>query len=276
MIRRLQILTILTTWLVCGTNSSAQLREFHWPGGKRAAVCLTYDDGILSQLEQAIPDLNEAGMRGTFYIQGTNLRPEFLEQWRAAAAEGHELGCHSLFHPCSEEFDWVPEEYATEAYTLKRIMDEAKVMNQFLFAVDGISKRSYAYMCYEKEVGGVNYVDTLSKSGLFVGARGGRSPVPVTAENLNLFDIPSMSVTDDVPFESTIEYIEHAVEIGSLAVFCFHGIGGDYLVSSREYHQRIIDYLKANESDIWVATMAEIAAHLSVLPVEVAPYDSSF
>ena len=125
-----------------------------------------------------------------------------------------------MSHPCSEEFDWVPEEYATEAYTLRRILDEAKVMN--------------------------------------------------------LFDIPNMSVTDDVPFESTIEYIEYAVKIGSLAVFCFHGIGGDYLVSSREYHQRIIDYLKANESDIWVATMVEIAAHLSVLPVEIAPDNSPF
>ena len=111
-----------------------------------------------------------------------------------------------MSHPCSEEFDWVPEEYATEAYTLRRILDEAKVMN--------------------------------------------------------LFDIPNMSVTDDVPFESTIEYIEYAVKIGSLAVFCFHCIGGDYL--------------KANESDIWVATMAEIAAHLSVLPVEIAPDNSPF
>jgi peptidoglycan/xylan/chitin deacetylase (PgdA/CDA1 family) len=160
-------------------STSAQPGEFQWPEGKKAAVCLTYDDGILSQLEQAIPDLNEAGMHGTFYIQGTNLRPEFVERWREAASQGHELGCHSLFHPCSEEFDWVPEEYRTEDYTVRRMLDEAKVMNQFLYAVDGMSRRTYAYPCYEKEVGGTDYVDSLSRSGLFVGARGGKRSDPL-------------------------------------------------------------------------------------------------
>jgi hypothetical protein len=84
----------------------------------------------------------------------------------------------------------------------------------------------------------------------------------VTGENLNLFNIPSMSITDEVPFEKTIEYIESAMENRSVAVFCFHGVGGDYIVTSRDYHQQIVDYLKANEEQIWVATMVEIATYL--------------
>jgi len=75
---------------------------------------MSYDDAILSHLEHAIPDLNRAGMHGTFYIQGTNLVPESIDGWRMAAASDHELGCHSLFHPCSGEYDWVAEEYRTE------------------------------------------------------------------------------------------------------------------------------------------------------------------
>jgi sialate O-acetylesterase len=131
-----------------------------------------------------------------------------------------------------------------------------------LYAVDGQSRRTYAYPCYEKEVGGIDYVDSLSRSGLFVGARGGKSDEAVTTKNLKLFDIPSMSITDELSFENVIAHIDKAVENGTLAVFCFHGIGGDYIVTSREYHQRIIDYLKANEDQIWVATMAEIAIYL--------------
>jgi hypothetical protein len=49
-----------------------------------------------------------------------------------------------------------------------------------------------------------------------------------------------MSVTDELSFDKVTAYIDKAVENGTLAVFCFHGIGGDYIVTSREYHQRII------------------------------------
>jgi peptidoglycan/xylan/chitin deacetylase (PgdA/CDA1 family) len=226
------------------SNSAAQQKGFNWPDGKKAAVCMSYDDGIMSHLEYAIPDLNAAGFRGTFYLMGTNLRPDMVPAWRDAAAAGHELGCHSLFHPCSGEYDWVPDEYNTEDYTFRRILDELKVMNQFLFAVDGKHQRTYAYPCHVKEVGGISYVDTLSRKGLFVGARNGFSKELLTPQNINLFDIPSMTVTDEVPLEKTLAYIDHTVENGSLAVFCFHGIGGEYIVTSREYHQQIIDYLK--------------------------------
>ena len=156
----------------------------------------------------------------------------------------------------------MPEEYRTEDYTVRRMLDEAKVMNQFLYAVDGMGRRTYAYPCYEKEVGGTDYVDSLSRSGLFVGARGGKRSDPLPLEDLELFDIPSMSVTDELSFDKVTAYIDKAVENGTIAVFCFHGIGGDYIVTSREYHQRIIGYLKAKEDQIWVATLADIATYL--------------
>jgi len=155
-------------------------------------------------------------------------------------------------------------------------MDEAKLMNQFLYAVDCKDRRSYAYTCYEKEVGGVSYVDTLRSSGLFTGARGGSSTDPLSADNLNLFDIPSMSITDEVSFEEVIDYVEAAIENRTLAVFCFHGIGGDYIVTSREFHQKIIDYLKEKEELLWITTMVNLTDHLSLFPVEVAPDNSSF
>lgn len=260
--KKLQYLWVLIWCMLLGTDLSAQQEEFEWPDGKKAAVCMSYDDGIASQLDYAIPDLNASGFRGTFYLTGSNLYPESIEGWREAVGQGHELGCHTLFHPCSGEFDWVPEEYKAENYTIRRILDELKVMNQFLYAVDGKQKRSYAYTCYETEVGGISFIDTLSRSGLFVGARGGSNEM-VSPRDMKLFDIPSLSITDELPFEQVIEYVESTIAKGSVAVFTFHGVGGDYITTSREYHQRIIDYLKANEEDLWVAPLVEIAKHLS-------------
>lgn len=248
--------------MMTGMQCLAQEKGFSWPEGKKAAVCMSYDDGIDSHLNFAIPELEEAGFRGTFYILGKNMTPNRVEGFRAAAARGHELGSHSLFHPCATEYDWVPEEYRTEDYTLLRIFDEIQVTNQLLYAIDGKTERTYAYPCHIKEVGGINYVDTLSRKGLFPGARNGFSEEAVSTSNLNLFDIPSLSVTDELAFEKVVAHIEASVENGSLAVFCFHGIGGDYIVTSSAYHQKIISYLKAHEETLWVAPLVEVVQHL--------------
>src|SRR5690606_14099967 len=39
-----------------------------WPGGKRAAVSLSFDDAAVSQLDYVVPILNRYGVRGTFYV----------------------------------------------------------------------------------------------------------------------------------------------------------------------------------------------------------------
>ena len=39
-----------------------------WPNGARAAIVLTYDDAVRSQLDNAIPALDAAGLKGTFFL----------------------------------------------------------------------------------------------------------------------------------------------------------------------------------------------------------------
>ena len=50
---------------------------FHWPGGARAAVSLTYDDGLDSQIAHAAPALDAAGLKGTFFLTRQNMEPRF-------------------------------------------------------------------------------------------------------------------------------------------------------------------------------------------------------
>ena len=75
-----------------------------WPRQAAAAVSLTFDDGLSSQLDRAIPGLDNAGLKGTFYLNPGPGRPHWLEQvprWQAAAESGHEMGNHTSRHPCS-------------------------------------------------------------------------------------------------------------------------------------------------------------------------------
>ena len=68
--------------------------------GKKCVVVLTYDDALNVHLTNAIPALDSAGLKGTFYISdyfgGLNSQ---IPKWRTAAAKGHELANHTLFHP---------------------------------------------------------------------------------------------------------------------------------------------------------------------------------
>src|SRR5690242_322834 len=90
---------VLLILLVICTNIIAQ-SDTTWRR-KRCAVVLTYDDALNVDLDNAIPVLDSLGLKATFYLSGysgtLNTR---LNDWRAIAANGHELGNHTLFHPC--------------------------------------------------------------------------------------------------------------------------------------------------------------------------------
>jgi peptidoglycan/xylan/chitin deacetylase (PgdA/CDA1 family) len=77
-------------------------RSFVWPEGCQGAISLTFDDGMRSQVEIAVPRLEERGFRGTFYLnpRGDDWQDR-LAAWQPVQAAGHEIGNHTIAHPCS-------------------------------------------------------------------------------------------------------------------------------------------------------------------------------
>src|SRR5687767_15529074 len=59
-------LAIALALAVCASGGAAQ-SQGRWPNGARAVIVLTYDDALTSQLDHAIPVLDEAGFKGTFF-----------------------------------------------------------------------------------------------------------------------------------------------------------------------------------------------------------------
>ena len=72
---KIQFTLILLAALCITTN--AQLK---WPHGAKAAVCLTYDDALDGHLDVAIPQLDAAGLKGTFFARATPLL--FTREWK--------------------------------------------------------------------------------------------------------------------------------------------------------------------------------------------------
>jgi peptidoglycan/xylan/chitin deacetylase (PgdA/CDA1 family) len=254
-------LIYLSGLFILPIHAYAQPPQIRWPGGAKAAVCLTYDDAMATHLDIAIPELNRYGLKGTFYLQGDNLRIERLDEWKLASMRGHELGNHTAFHPCSGKLDFISQEFAAENYTIERLMRELEVMNILLYSIDGKTDRTYAYTCGQTEFGGVDIIDTLRSSGLFLAARGSGGGVIDDFTSMDLFHVSSGGY-EGMSGKEMIDYVKKAEQKGGLAVFTLHGVGGQYLNVSREAHRELLQYLDAHRERYWVATFRQIINHV--------------
>lgn len=237
------------------------VESFIWPEGKKAAVCLTYDDGLDCHLDVAAPALERHGFRGTFYVTGnsTSLNSR-TDDWREMAARGHELGNHTLFHPChGGTYDWVKPEYDLDSYTLERLLSELFVANSLLKAVDGLDERSFAYTCTNHTIQGQSFVEEIRA--LFPSARGAGEMLS-SMEQIDPYYVPSWGV-EDPSGEDLIKYVESALEKGTMAVFMFHSVGGGYLNVSSEAHEQLLSYLEENAEILWVDTFQNVMKHVS-------------
>jgi len=257
-------LVFLITCLVgpaalAGAQDACENR-FQWPEGKRAAVCLTYDDGLDCHLDVAAPAMERYGMRGTFYCTG-NSSSLFvrLDEWRALASRGHELGNHTLFHPChGDKFDWVKPEQDLNGYTLDQLLNELRTANSLLKAIDGLEERTFAYTCTNYTINGVSFIDSIRD--FFPAARGG-GPILESMDGLDRYYVPSWAVIDPMG-EELIAYVKEAISSRTMAVFMFHSVGGGYLNVSAEAHEKLLDYLNRNQNVIWTDTFFNVMKHV--------------
>ena len=230
---------------------------------KQCAVVLTYDDAIDIDLDNVIPALDSVKLKGTFYIIGSSpVVNNRLEQWRAAAKEGHELGNHSLFHPCDGSFpgrSWVSPDHDLSKYTIARAVDEIRANNVLLKAIDGKTERTFAYPCGDLKIGGIDFYTALRKD--FVGARGVTDGLQ-TAAQVDMDNIRCYGIQNQ-PADYMINLVKKAQETHTLCVFLFHGVGGGHGINEdRGEHTKLLHYLKAHEKDIWIAPMVDVAKNI--------------
>ena len=248
--------------LACIAAPLAQAKEprFAWPDGRKAAVNLGYDDALDSQLDNAIPALDRHGLKGTFYVVPANPPLQLrMDDWRAAARNGHELGNHSLFHQCSakgEGRSWVKPERDLDAVTVAQMHEQVALANAFLQALDGRSDaRTFTAPCGDRKAQDGDYINALGD--LFVGVKmvGGTAVVPDMAA------LDPRNVPAHVPVDATgaqlIALVEEAARRGTMISFTFHGIGGDHLSVSTQAHEELLAFLDAHRDTYWTATFLE-------------------
>jgi len=236
--------------------------QFKWPAGKIAAVSLAYDDALPSQLDVALLQLYQKGLKGSFYLPlAAETVQQRLADWRAAAAAGHELGNHSLFHQCSKSApgrDWVAPSRDLDTTTTDKLLDEIRLGNSFLQAIDGKTSRTYTAPCTDQLASGTPYLPLLQQD--FVAIKAVVGEVVADMQQLNPYQVPIIAPVGSSGAE-LIAFVEQAGKQGTMVNFTFHGVGGDHLAVSREAHQQLLDYLAANPQ-YWTATFIDIMQHV--------------
>lgn len=242
---------------------------FEWPHGQKCAVSLTYDDGLPVHYEHVGPLLVEAGLRATFYPTIVADPLHHPERWRELASQGHELGNHSLFHPCTRKpkrHGWLAPHLDLRDYTPERLRTELAVANLVLHLIDGRRERTYGNTCCETTIGrgeAEMAMDGVLQE-LFVAARGpGISKVADVRAGINLMQVGHYGA-DAQTFEDVRDEIERAAEVGGWIVWMIHGVGqgthGMYI--DTDEHNKLVSWLGASRADVWTAPLVEVAKHV--------------
>ncbi len=258
---KLQIITIVFIMML-GELKSQTTTSKPW-NGRKCAVVLTYDDGLNVHLDNVVPLLDSLEMVATFYINGnsTTLAPR-MNEWREVANCGHEIGNHTLFHPCAGNSmgrSWVSAEYDLDIYSVKRFVDEISMANTLLKAIDNKSDRTFAYTCGDNTVEDSSFVDIIQPN--FVGARNVSFKFE-EFQKVDLFNVSAFAVNGNTGDE-LIKLVKQAMGSNSLIVFLFHGVGGEHFLNiPNADHKELLEFIKKNENDIWTSSMVNVLGYI--------------
>ncbi|GAA4237647.1 polysaccharide deacetylase family protein [Postechiella marina] len=232
--------------------------------GKSCAVVLTYDDALNQHLDYVIPSLDAYNLKGTFYIIGSSdCFNKRNKEWKLASKNGHELGNHTLMHPCARPHSKTPisPEKDLNNYTLKKVVSEIKETNRLLKETDGKTERSFAFPCGQKKVHDTLFYNYVKND--FVAARGVKRDLKsineIDLDNVNAYGMKGHTATE------MIGLVDEAIKNNKLLVFLFHGVGGGSPLNVENVdHQKLLKYLDFKQHDVWVAPMVEIAKYVKL------------
>lgn len=250
------------------TASAAAAEPFQWPRGARLAVSLGYDDALASQLDHALPALQRHGLKASFYLTlASDTLVTRLPEWQRAAAAGHELGNHTLFHPCSRtaapDRGWVAAHRDLDRMPLQAWLEEVRLANSFLQALDGQRQRTMTLPCGDTRVGGQPVLPAVAGWFVAIKSRGGGFTPDVTT--VATTDI-GVEVPAGLSGETLIAHAERAAAASNgraLLSFTFHGIGGDHLAISAAAHEALLQHLAAHPERYWVDSFVRIMQHVA-------------
>jgi peptidoglycan/xylan/chitin deacetylase (PgdA/CDA1 family) len=230
-------------------TSAVPARHCTWPNGAQAAASLTYDDALASQLRYALPVLDRAGLKATFFVSGGG-----IAEFAALAKTGHELASHTVKHPCNADL---------AALSLPEMASELDAGIAAVQALGTSAKLSFAYPCGQIRVKNQDSYVPLVKE-RFIAARG-VAGVVANPDSVDLYNVPALFPPQSSDGSDVVEFIQRAQQSHGWAVIGVHGVSdaGEYLQLSQPAHDKIIAYLAEHQKELWTAPFGTVAEHIA-------------
>jgi peptidoglycan/xylan/chitin deacetylase (PgdA/CDA1 family) len=236
--------------------------QFTWPEGKQVAISLTFDDGRASQVEGGTKVLDEYGVKATFYVLPSAVEKN-LEEWKKTVDNGHEIGNHSLHHPCSGNFPWARNK-ALENYSIDQMRSELIEANKQIQNLLGVECKVFAYPCGQTFVGRGSdtrsYVPVIAD--LFSTGRGWMDEGPNDPAFCDLAQLTGVE-SDGKDFEQILPIIESAKKNGQWLVLAGHEISEAGPQTTRlSMLKKLLEYAQNPSNGIWLAPVGTVAKYV--------------
>ncbi len=201
-------------------------RILPWQDGKKAVFFMAFDDGCVSQLDNAIPLMQKYGAIGTFYpIIDAGFFKGQIKRWEALADDPHVVfGNHTLTHgdfPDAAKFE---SEVQAAEEALHQMTPKAKWPRLMSFGKPGVKVWNVS-----KE----DFNATLSRHNLI-------DRPPFLGAAINVTTIPQAE-----------KLVDEALASGGMGHLDFHGVGGDWLAPSTEFFEGLLKKLLAEKDKVW-------------------------
>jgi hypothetical protein len=236
--------------------------SFQWPEGKMMALSLTFDDARLSQIDKGIPLLDQYNIKATFYVSPDNMMQR-LEGWKKALLNGHEIGNHSLRHPCTGNFDWSRDK-ALEDYTPEIMRRELDSAGMLIKKTLGIYPVSFAYPCGQTFTGRgadtKSYVPVVAL--LFETGRGWLDEGPNNPFFCDMSQLTGMEL-DGKSFVDIKKLIEDSKSKGAWLILAGHEMNDSgNQTSMLTTIEDICRYASDPSNGIWIDNVHNIASYI--------------
>jgi len=259
---RYLLMLISCTFVFTQVSLAQQRPSISWPTGKKVAISLTFDDARPSQVAVGTALLDRFDVKATFYVLPGPVE-QHLDGWKRAVAGGHEIGNHSLNHPCSGNFPWAREK-ALEEFTLEQMRTELIQANEKIENLLGVKPAVFAYPCGQTFIGRgsttKSYVPVVAE--LFLTGRGWLDEGPNDPSFCDFAQLTGMEM-DGKDFDAILSIVEAAKANGQWLVLAGHEMGTSGAQTTRlDMLEKLIAYAQDPSHEIWLAPVGTVATYI--------------